>query len=307
MCIRYIKKYTGCPHTGVIYSRCDIYLNNPDTQHDITKHPETINGLCRECGGGPQPEPVITYLDLDSISSWAQESASIEEKETASTFSTDSRVGVELLRKGSQRAVGGVKRLIGSMRSNRSSAGSSVLETGTAETEWGAGSVGKSTYPCVGEVVDERKMVDTLGKGCRVKCSRRCIGGSLEPIHLSQGTNGSVQGVRHSLGRDTETASVVTTWTGVIGLVNGAEESGREREDGVGVCQERIEVEQTSKVPEPGIVGVEQADRDLCKEKIDVGQTGVVMDQKRLEELAKADDKLVRVRDGRGYINCDVI
>jgi hypothetical protein len=31
------------------------------------------------------------------------------------------------------------------------------------------------------------------------------------------------------------------------------------------------------------------------------------MDQKRLEELAKADDKLVRVRDGRGYINCDVI
>jgi hypothetical protein len=248
---------------------------------------------------------VITYLDLDSISSWAQESASIEEKETASIFSTESRV--ELLRQGSQRAVGGVKRLIGSMRSNRSSAGSSIPETGTSEMEWRADSVGKNTYPCGRKVVDERKMVDTLGKVCRVKSSRRFIGGSLEPIHLSQGTNGNVNGVRHSLGCDAETASVVTTWTGVIGLVNGASESGREREGDGGVCQERSEVEQPSRVPEPGTVGVEQADRDLCQEKVDVRQAGVIMDQKRLGELAKADARLVRVRDKRGYINCDVI
>jgi hypothetical protein len=303
MCIRYIKKYTGCPHTGIIYDRCDIYLNNPDTKHDITKHPETINGLCRKCGGGPQPEPVITYLDVDSISSWAQESASIEEKETASIFSTDSRV--ELLRKGSQRAVGGVKRFIGSMRSNRSSGGSSVPETGTSETEWRVDPVGKSTYPCIREAVDERKMVDTSGKGCRVKSSRRFIGGSLGNIRLSQGTNGSVHGLEHPLGRDAETASVVTTWTDVIGLVNGASESGREGKDDV--CQKRIEVEQTSRAPDVGTIEVDSVDTVLKKERLNTRRADGVMGQKRLEELAKADDRLVRVRDRRGYIDCDVI
>jgi hypothetical protein len=307
MCIRYIKKYTGCPHTGVIYDRCDIYLNNPDTKHDIIKQPETISGVCRKCGGGPQPEPVITFLDLDSISSWAQESANIEEKETASTFSTDS--SVELLRKGSQRAVGGVKRLIGSMRSKRSSGGSfGIPGTGTSETEWMAGSVGKNTYPRNREAVDERKMMDTLGKGCQAKSSQRFIGCSLEPILLSPGMNGNVHRVRHPLGRDAETASVVTTWTEVMGLVSGASESGRGREkDDVGACEKKVEVEQTGMVPDLGSVEVESVDKVLYQEKFQIRQAGVVMDQKRFEELARADKRLLRVRDLRGYINCDII
>jgi hypothetical protein len=307
MCIRYIKKYTGCPHTGVIYDRCDIYLNNPDTKHDIIKQPETISGVCRKCGGGPQPEPVITFLDLDSISSWAQESANIEEKEIASTFSTDS--SVELLRKGSQRAVGGVKRLIGSMRSKRSSGGSSgIPETGTSEMEWRADPVGKNTYSRIREAVDERKMVDTLGKGCQVKSSQKFIGGSLEPIHLNPGMNGKVHRVRHPLGRDAETASVVTTWTEVIGLVSGASESGKGREqDDVGACEKKIEVEQTSRVPDLGGVEVESVDKVLYQEKVQIRQAGVVMDRMRLEELARADERLLRVRDFRGYIDYDVI
>ena len=250
---------------------------------------------------------MITYLDLDSISSWAQESANIEEKETASTYSTDTRV--EILRKGSQRAVGGVKRLIGSMRSNRSSEGSSgIPETGTLETEWRASSVGKNTYPRIREAVDERKMVDTLRKGCQVKCSQRFIGGSLEPIHLSPGVNGNVHRVRPPLGRDMETASVVTTWSEVIGLVSGASESGRGRErDDIGVCEKKVEVEQTSRVPDLGRVEVESVDKVLYQEKVQVRQAGVVMHQKRFEELARADERLLRVRDLRGYINCDLI
>ena len=63
--------------------------------------------------------------------------------------------------------MGGVKRLIGNMRSKRSSGGSSgIPETGTSEMEWRADPVGKNTYSRIREAVDERKMVDTLGKGC---------------------------------------------------------------------------------------------------------------------------------------------
>jgi hypothetical protein len=73
------------------------------------------------------------------------------------------------------------------------------------------------------------------------------------------------------------------------------------------VGQETSEVEQTSRVPDPGIVEVEPVDKVLYQEKFQTRQAVVVMDQKRLEELATADARLVRVRDGRGYINCDVI
>lgn len=204
--------------------------------------------------------------------------------------------------------MGGVKRLIGSMRSNRSSGGTSVLETGTSETEGRADSVGKNTYPCVGEDVAERKTVGILGKGCQVKSSRRFTGGSLEPIHSSLGVNGNVEEISRSLGRNAETASVVTTWTGVIGLVSGAEESGRWREqDDVVNCQKTVEASKTSTVPDTGRVEIEAADGVLYQERIRARQANVFMDQKKLEELATADDRLVRVRDGRGYINCDVI
>lgn len=129
MCIKHIKKYTQCPHTGVKIEHCEIYKANPDACHKKEKCPETINGHCRKCGGGPQPEPVITYVDFETISSWNRESAS--SIETPSSLNS----GVELMRKGSQKAVGGVKRFIGSITSNRSSGGSSSLLDAVSETE----------------------------------------------------------------------------------------------------------------------------------------------------------------------------
>jgi hypothetical protein len=45
----------------------------------------------------------------------------------------------------------------------------------------------------------------------------------------------------------------------------------------------------------------------LYQQEVDVSQFNVVMSQSRLEELAKADERLARVRDGRGYINFNAV
>lgn len=87
--------------------------------------------------------------------------------------------------------------------------------------------------------------------------------------------------IQPSHGRDIETASAVTTWTKIIVKASGIQDSGR--------------------------AGVSQADGVLYQQEVDVSQFNVVMSQSRLEELAKADERLARVRDERGYINFNIV
>lgn len=268
MCIKHIKKYTQCPHTGVKIEHCEIYKANPDACHKKEKCPETINGHCRKCGGGPQPEPVITYVDFETISSWNGESAfSIE---TPSSLNS----GVELMRKGSQKAVGGVKRFIGSITSNHSSGGSSSLLDAVSETESPSRGENTASYPSTIELLAESKAVDTSTS--HAKRWQRPTESSSGHILSSLNTTGGMHEIQPSHGRDIETASVVTTWTKIIAKASGIQDSGRAE--------------------------FSQADGVLYQQEVDVSQFNVVMSQGRLEELAKADERLARVRDGRGYI-----
>jgi hypothetical protein len=273
MCIKHIKKYTQCPHTGVKIEHCEIYKANPEACHNKEKRPETINGHCRKCGGGPQPEPIITYVDFETISSWNRESASSIEKPS----SLDS--GVELMRKGSQKAVGGVKRFIGSIRSNRSSGGSSSLLDAVSETESPSRGENTASYPSTIEPLTESKAVNT--STTHAKRWQRPTESSSGHILSSSNTNGGMHETQPSHGRGIETASVVTTWTKIIEKAGGIQDSGRAK--------------------------ISQDDGVLYQQEVDVSLFNVVISQSRREELAKAGERLARVRDGRGYINFNVV
>jgi hypothetical protein len=303
MCIKYIRKYTQCNHTGFVFDRCEIYHANPkDPRHKPEKRPETINGLCGKCGGGPKKEPTVAYIPLKEISSLARESVTGIE----SPSSLDS--GVELLRKGSQKAMGGMKRFIGSIRSNRSSGGSSGLLDAVSETE--SPSVGESAepYSSTSEPLAENQRVDASISPARPW--RRVTGNSSGLIHLN--SNSNMNGIlpkRPSLGRDIETASVVTTWTKVISHANGDPEP-REalpQPDRV-LYQKRAEFSQVSRPMEQRrLEELAGADGGLYQQRIEASPGSVVTHQRRLEEFARADERLARVRDVRGFIKCNVI
>lgn len=273
MCIKHIKKYTQCPHTGVKIEHCEIYKANPEACQKNEKRPETINGHCRKCGGGPQPEPVITYVDFETIASWNKESAS--SIETPSGLNS----GVELMRKGSQKAVGGVKRFIGSIRSNRSSGGSSSLLDAVSETESPSRGENTTSYSSTIEPLAESKAVNIPMS--HAKRWQRPTGSSSGHILSSSNTTGGMHETQPSHGPDIETASVVTTWTKIIAKASGIQDSGRAK--------------------------VSQADGVLYQQEVDVSQFNVVLSQSRREELAKADERLARVRDGRGCINFNIV
>jgi hypothetical protein len=108
---------------------------------------------------------------------------------------------------------------------------------------------------------------------------RRPTGNSLGLIHSNSNVTG-IPPIRPTLGRDIETASVVTTWTKVILQARGGSEPGG---------------------------ALPQADRALYQKGAEFSQVCRPMEQSRLEELARADERLARVRDVRGYIKCNVI
>jgi hypothetical protein len=185
---------------------------------------------------------------VDSISSWSRETTTL----TDEVSSLES--GVELLRKGSQKAVGGMKRLMRSVRSNRSSDGSaSQLEAVSLEIESSSGGENVTLNPAVSEPLAESKTANTSS---RARHWPRPIEDSSAPIRANMNmnsiTNTSVQVIRPSPRLDVETATIVTTWPGVASPVVG--------------------------------------DRE-----------------RKVEELARADERLARVRDGRGYINFNLI
>ena len=272
MCIKHVNKYAQCGHTGVKLERCDTYNANPKACRKTEKYPETINDLCRKCGGGPQQEPVIEYLDTESISSWSRVPAAAPD--TPSRL--DSRV--ELVRKGSQKAIDGMKRIIaGSIRSARSSGGSSTLVDTVSEID----TLGENatSYPSINETLTESKTMNA--PAFRAKTWQRIIGSSSDFIHWSSNTPGSAHIVRPSAGRDIETASVVTTWTKLMSKAGG--------------------------LPDPGRVNLKQVDKVLYEDKVEVPQINEVVHQGRLKELARADERLARVRDGRGHVNFNVV
>jgi hypothetical protein len=294
MCTKHIKHYIQCSHTGVQYGRCQTYVAKPQNltdSHNIEKCPETINGLCRKCGGGPQKEPVITYLDSETVSSWS--------KETTVSPGTPSSLdsGLQLVRKGSQRAVGGVKRFIGSIRSNRRSGGNSSLLDGVSVSETESPFAGENAaYSGVSEPLAESKTVDTSRS--IAKHWQRAIEGSSDPTHSSLTTTGNMHGIRPSLGRDMETASVVTTWTKVVAKAGAIRDSGS------------VEATQADRDLYQQRVEASQSERILCQQDFEIPeapQPNAFMDQRRLEELARADGRLAGVRDGRGSVDFNVI
>jgi hypothetical protein len=272
MCIKHIKKYTQCPHSGGNIEHCEIYNAHPDAGHKKEKRRETINGLCRQCGGGLQPEPIITYIDPETISSWNRELESCIE--TPSSLKS----GVKIVRKRGQEAVGGMKRFASSLRGNRSSGSSSQLDA-VSGTESPSRDENSVSYLSTIEPLAESKTVHTSwSHSKRWQRSTENLSGL---IHSSSDTTGGMDEIRPSLGREMETASIVTTWTKIISNAGG--------------------------ILDPGIVEVSQVDGDLYQNKIKVPQSGVVESQSLLQELIRSDKRLARVRDGRGYINYNLV
>jgi len=268
MCIKHVTKYAQCGHTGVKLEHCDIYNANPKACRGTEKYPETINDLCRKCGGGPQQKPVIEYVDPETFSFSSREPAVVPD--------TPSRLdsSVELVRKGNQKAIDGMKRLI---RSARSSGGSSTLVDTVSEIE----TLGENaaSYPSMNEILTESKTM--IAPSSRAKPWQKITGSSSDAIRLRSNTSGSAHIIRPSAGRDMETASVVTTWTRIMSKSGG--------------------------LPDPGRVEVEQVDKILYEKKGEVPQINKVVHPRRLEELAQADERLAKVRDGRGHINFNVV
>ncbi|KAE9375664.1 hypothetical protein N431DRAFT_543149 [Stipitochalara longipes BDJ] len=261
MCIKNINNYTQCGHTGVKVERCEIYNVNPKSCRSTEKHPETINDLCRKCGGGPQQKPVINYVDTEAISSWS--------RNAVTSLDTTSRLdsSVELVRKGSQKAIDGMKRFIaGSIRSARSSGGSSSLVDTVSETETPTFGENAASYPNTNEPFTESKTFHSSRS--RANHWQTVTESSSGLIHSSSNTPGSTRVSRPSAGRDNETASIVTTWTKIISKASG-------QPDG-----ERAEAK--------------QFDEDLYEKRVEAPQINEVMYQRRLAEFAKADERLAR-------------
>ena len=218
MCIKYVRKYIQCRHSGVIWERCEIYRANQHLCHEVDERKERVNGLCPgKCGGGPKQEAVIYYPDPATISSWTT-------RESGTSIDTTSSLdsGVELLRRGSQKAVGGVKRFIGSIRSDRSnrsirsSESSPVPPDTVLETE--SASRGKDSLPCFQTLTNEPlangKTVNTLRP--RARNLQRATEDSLGATRLNSIATGSMTVIRPTPGRDIEIATVSTTWSELI-------------------------------------------------------------------------------------------
>jgi hypothetical protein len=243
MCIQHVEEYALCPHKVSKKLRCENFRSKPRIRCQKELRPETNEGLCPKCESAPLQEPTVTWIDVESIPSWITEtSASID---TASNLES----GVELLRKGSQRAMGGMKKLMRSVRSKRGSYGSpSQREAVSSEVESPSG--GENAALCLreSEPLAESK---TAKPSSQARALQRVTENSSAQILANTTTTmtASMDVLRPS-GRDVETATVVTA----------------------------------------NVASQAYGDRD-----------------RRVEELARADERLARVRDGRGYINFNLI
>jgi hypothetical protein len=271
MCIRHENKYVQCGHRGVKFERCELYKDNLKSCRRTEKHTEIISDRCRKCGGGPQQEPVINYVKEEDIPSWSREAAANPDPPSRLDSS------VELMRQGSQKAIDGMKRFIAdSIRSSRSSGGSSNFVDAVSETETGENA---TSHPSMNEPSAESKTANA--SSFRARPWQRLTEGSSGFIHSSSNTPGSAHITRPSAGRDIETASIVTTWTKIMLKAGGLPDTGRAED--------------------------KQVDEFLYQKRIEVPQVNEVVHQRRFKELLRADEHLARVRDGRGYINFNVV
>lgn len=140
LCRKTKTYHTVCGHKTTLKAQCPIQT----AKCTFKPYFVTENGLCPRCRGVPVTSPSI----LDSLTTKRKKlKAKVNTMSTRDSVSSMDSTTVDLIRQGSQRAFGGVKRLMTSMKSNHSSEAASIQVEEVEEPKPSSGGEPAVLYP----------------------------------------------------------------------------------------------------------------------------------------------------------------
>jgi hypothetical protein len=266
MCWTNTTTYITCAHRRTAKHRCQNYLSKPKKQCENFHYNDIVLDLCPKCFRTPsQPAPAPPPVFSQRL-----RTESLQSGEANSSAGQDSN-GSELSVR--EKAANGLRKMLGSLRRNRgrsdndnqSDAGSSqTLVAAPMETE---GSVRSSE-----RLAEEYRGI--IGPQFRSAC--RQIEETVVPK-----------------GGDIETC---TTWSRFLPRQDtSVQEAGKEAEG--------LRGKESQNLPGDMIPGLDGSPRRTEVVVRGIPGDEIPLDQVRAEELRKADERIARVRDGRGAMN----